>query len=473
VLEEAGCRVTSIADCDYRLFRSRNAFEKVRTRLRCALEGVLADSSLRRPIRFVGHNLNLGKNCALSAAFADIAAAQAAVGDDVRFYSVVHDRFEEGRVDMLRVIQGLEHQGVRMAELLYPAAGGAMTFVTPSRSTATRLSRSGLVAKVLFNPVAPAPISGHSTRVKKALVQSCQRERIAFRPSCPVTFYPMRIIARKNPVEALLVAPVLMGSNLLLGAPGTSRTDLLLCERMQRMCAELELPVVFDVGKWLGAFAVDRTDEPLSFRSAYAAADLCLSTSVLEGFGYALYEPWLHDVPLVGRRPQGFSPFAGLPFRHLYDALLVPIDWAGGRSFRRRLRWVRRSTGHGVKEGDEILRESERTGLVDFALLGHAQQFDILYRVASQPSLAEAIFFSRAGRRESARSLLSAVETGAIRSLVAQYRDAIESRLSPVDFEKAFRAVFLDTWKGRGGNNALFEPAGSRCDLTGALQLLP
>ena len=75
VLEEAGCRVTSIADCDYRLFRSRNAFEKVRTRLRCALEGVLADSSLRRPIRFVGHNLNLGKNCALSAAFADIAAA--------------------------------------------------------------------------------------------------------------------------------------------------------------------------------------------------------------------------------------------------------------------------------------------------------------------------------------------------------------------------------------------------------------
>ena len=37
----------------------------------------------------------------------------------------------------------------------------------------------------------------------------------------------------------------------------------------------------------------------------YRIADACISTSVLEGFGYGLREPWLYGRAVLGRLPCG------------------------------------------------------------------------------------------------------------------------------------------------------------------------
>lgn len=389
VLENAGVAVLGTPLCDYHRFRSRRAFERDRRRIALLLRNAM--QSLPRPLFVVAHNTNLGKNCALSAAWADVCAEQQR---GVRCFTVVHDRAEEGRVDLLAGIAALERLGVPMWTLLYPRPA-AHQYLSPSRDVCAALSHAGFAAAAVPNPV---PIPGAGTRgerIREFVDRGTERE-------CgggvrPVVFYPARCVARKNIIEAVLVGTVCMGHSLWLGARGTSPDDRRLVERLESFCRERGLPVLFDVGA-VASVGASRVGAPTpSFGDLYAGADVCLSTAVLEGFGYALYEPWVRGKALVGRVPQGFSHYAKLRFGHLYDTLDIPTSWVDRREFVSRARRLARCAGSSSRQArlPEGLLDAEH---VDFALLGARAQLSVLARLMEDPLSLERVLVRRGAR---------------------------------------------------------------------------
>jgi glycosyltransferase involved in cell wall biosynthesis len=58
----------------------------------------------------------------------------------------------------------------------------------------------------------------------------------------------------------------------------------------------------------------------------YRAADLVITTSILEGFGFSYIEPWIIDRAVIGRSIPFITPdfqAAGMKLGHLYAALIV------------------------------------------------------------------------------------------------------------------------------------------------------
>jgi hypothetical protein len=63
------------------------------------------------------------------------------------------------------------------------------------------------------------------------------------------------------------------------------------------------------------------------FEYLYAYSRLCISTSIAEGFGYGLYEPWLYFKEVLGRLPLGIPSTELIDLNYLYTRLPIPISW--------------------------------------------------------------------------------------------------------------------------------------------------
>ncbi|MBN1308977.1 MAG: hypothetical protein JXA18_13725, partial [Chitinispirillaceae bacterium] len=97
---------------DYHAFRTRGSYQRSVEQLAGRLRRLLVSLPLRFPAAIIGHNLNLGKNPALSAAFARCARMRGGGEDRYRFFSVMHDFAEAGRIDLLCRLRRMTEQGV-------------------------------------------------------------------------------------------------------------------------------------------------------------------------------------------------------------------------------------------------------------------------------------------------------------------------------------------------------------------------
>jgi glycosyltransferase involved in cell wall biosynthesis len=321
-----GMEVANVNACGYRTFRSAASFRAAAGALLARIEKVALDPALPRPIYVVGHNLTLCKNAALSQAFALLALRQADRSDTIRFFSVVHDFAEEGRCDLMAQAHFLERRGVRILDALYPVSRN-LRYVAVSARTLRVLRHAGLDACLVPNLVAlPAPRPGARPAGRVHTIwKRTNRE--------PVLFYPGRIIARKNPVEAIILAQFFLSANLVLGEDGTSVADRALCRRLRHVCSRYNVRASFG---GLGKKRRGKTVSAETYSRMYQAADACISTSVLEGFGYALYEPWLHNKAVIGRIPSGLSPDEIPDASCLYERFLVPQEWVDVPGLRKR-----------------------------------------------------------------------------------------------------------------------------------------
>lgn len=323
--------VISLRQADYHFFRSARAFYRVRDTLERQVKAILKDGNLPTPCVVVGHNLTLGKNPALSAAFSRIAKELGTSGE-YRFFSVIHDFAEEGRVHLMHRLRRLEAQNTAIFDALYPGSE-TVTYVTLNERNRRVLTEAGFRAYLLPNPVekpqAATRRDGRDTaHMSAALYQYARTRAGVFYPQRPTIFYPVRIITRKNIVEAVIVACLLFETNLVLGGYGTSTGDRAFARRLEKMCRMHALPLLCDVDgmKSSGAHADTVPDEPFAAMFSYARA--CITTSIAEGFGYALFEPWMHDTPLIGRVPLGMQQLhAGAWMPHLYTGLQIPVAW--------------------------------------------------------------------------------------------------------------------------------------------------
>jgi hypothetical protein len=100
---------------------------------------------------------------------------------------------------------------------------------------------------------------------------------------------------------------------------------------LDRFVREYRLPVTIGLGDLIALEREPDSEDEARIRSysvgdLYRAADLVITTSVLEGFGFAYIEPWLLDRAVIGRSIPYITPdfqAAGMKLGHLYNALIV------------------------------------------------------------------------------------------------------------------------------------------------------
>lgn len=319
----------SIKDCNYHTFRTRKAFSTVKERLLRKLENIISSQQLPHPVCVVGHNLSLGKNVALSAAFEQL-VNQYYLRNDVRFYSVIHDMAEEGRTRLMCRIRYMKSLGIPVWKYLYPQNN--IEYVVLNKRNYTLFNHAGFSVSLLPNPIdnvkCPARFSKKEHQsIDSALLQLAQNDRTRFDKSAPTFFYPVRVVSRKNVLEAIMVTRLIHRANLLVGRSGTSRHDQKLFTEIKRISQKYNLPVVLDVERLHRYLPKRLLEKGTVFSLLYNYSDVCISTSIGEGFGYALYEPWLYGKKVTGRLPRGIAPVELIDLSHLYTRFDIPISW--------------------------------------------------------------------------------------------------------------------------------------------------
>ena len=248
------------------------------------------------------HNHSLGKNFALPVAVACWA------GEGRKLLLQIHDFAENGRpANYRKLLDELAGEGGLQ---LYPVAP-QVAYALLNSADRERLQASGLNegCDLLPNPVAlPAgrrPVEARELGADRLIV------------------YPTRAIRRKNIGEAVLWATsVEPGEKIVLTAAPSPGRDRERMNEWKVFAEELHLPVVFDAQSLLNCSTVD----------FLRGAELCLTTSVAEGFGMAFLEPWLAGRGLCGRDLAGVTQDfreAGLNLEALYPRLDVPEALAG------------------------------------------------------------------------------------------------------------------------------------------------
>jgi hypothetical protein len=183
-----------------------------------------------------------------------------------------------------------------------------------------------------------------------------------------VTFllYPVRCIRRKNIEEAIFLTKLLNSLSegkssrknahlkgnfhLLVGLKALENDDIRYCDQITNFIKTKELPVTIGFNDLV---SLDRHCDPnrpdkikkYCIGDLYRVADLIVTTSILEGFGFSYIEPWVVDRAVIGRSIPFITPdfqATGMKLGHLYSALLVD-------------RQDYKDIGRGEKEPDKAL----------------------------------------------------------------------------------------------------------------------
>lgn len=252
------------------------------------------------------HNPGLGKNPALTAAFRRLVCEGAPV------VSHCHD-FPEDRPEndayLSRVAQDL---GYSLSDLLYPD-GPHVHYLALTTTDCERLRAYGVPATHITR--APNPIQAPDDDISRqdAHAQICRSCDIP--ASCRIITYPIRVIQRKNVPEILLLAALFQNDIYwLVTLPPRNPQEKPAYEHWKSCAESHNLPVRFDVGL------------TVPFPTIMRGSSAIISTSIREGFGMAFLEPWMYDVPVIGRNlPSVTDDFIneGMRFTHLYDTINV------------------------------------------------------------------------------------------------------------------------------------------------------
>jgi hypothetical protein len=441
----------NIPECSYRSFPTKDVFFKTREVLVRKLMAIIHSDGVLKPLCVIGHNLTIGKNCALSSAFAFCSRLCENGTDDVRFFSIIHDFAEEGRSDCLKYINSLQDLGIDIWDDLYPKTSN-LRFVVPSKRNYTFLKKAGFNVDLLANPVETEKVKRKGIVLEKRiafkkLISYSKREHTPFDPALPTLFYPARVISRKNIIEALLVSNIICKANLLVGKCGPSAAHRALYSKIKKLCVKYKAPVVFDCSE---RFAPKKSKN--SFPSIlFDVADACISTSIAEGFGYAFYEPWTNNKYIIGRRPMDFSPLPGMKFPGLYTRMPIPVSWIPiddcVRKYFDRMRQyyhvrnVKRYSSF-AKFRPEFKAAFIKNNTIDFACLDETTQFNVAQRLLESQSMVRE--WERLCGKE-LKQIRDAVKIGLLpkQSLIRSNQDIIKKKISGEKFVQNFAQCFF------------------------------
>ena len=203
------------------------------------------------------------------------------------------------------------------------------------------------------------------------------------RPS-NLVLYPIRAIRRKNIGEAILLSLFFeRGEKLAITLPPNSPVDFPAYEGWKQLVAQRNLNIEFEAG--LHA----------RFPELVHASQLLITTSIMEGFGFAYLEPWLAGKLLWGRKlPEICVDFEknGVQLPHLYTALDIPLAWIDKDNFR--TEWMDRVRSVSDHFNTPVSRVGLETAFgqitaadrIDFGLLNECYQKQVIGRILDDPS---------------------------------------------------------------------------------------
>ena len=317
---EVQIEVDARLDYSERVWPDRNAFWQEASDLAHWFLQHVDDASL-----FWAHNPTLGKNALVTAGL--MTAAQKAVSSGVqhRFLYHIHDFAECGRLWNLKNLRRCWGDGG--LDDFYPVCRN-VSYGVLNKADSQRLAQAGIPRENIF--VLPnaipfiRPERGKDKRsISKYLQGYAQVSGYQFEYGRPWWTLPIRLIRRKNVVEALLLAAIAEDSpQLLITLDANSEPERPYAEAVKNLFRKGKHAAVVGFGHEL-------VGSSFSFDDLLLASDVVVSTSLLEGFGFTFLEGANRGRPLIGRNlPDVTSDFtdAGFPVTALYDQLLVPID---------------------------------------------------------------------------------------------------------------------------------------------------
>ena len=259
------------------------------------------------------HNIGLGKNAALTYAMYLLAK------EGQQLINHAHDFPEDRPNNYSYLKEGLKTLGIDdMPSILYPEIENYLFGVLNSHDR-QRLIGFGLTeqrVKLWPNPVsAPNVSSGLSkAEAKRKIVEALNLDAEKM-----LVAYPVRVIRRKNIGEYILLAAAFAQSaNFIVTLPPLNPVEIEPYQKWVTFCQEHNINLTFEAGL------------KAEFEWVMKGADVCFTTSIMEGFGMVFVEPWLWDTPVAGREIAAVLPdlkALGITYPLIYDQL--EVEWKG------------------------------------------------------------------------------------------------------------------------------------------------
>jgi FMN phosphatase YigB (HAD superfamily) len=304
------------------------------------------------------NNHSLGKNRLI----ADVVALLAEAGE--RLVLHLHDLAEDGRPQNYPLIANCPK--------LYPISLRIRYAFLNSRDRQT-FTTAGLRHEnsvLLPNPIAVSA-SLHDLAVG----------------SSPLLFAPIRGIRRKNIGELVLLSALApAGTRVAISRAPLNPEALPIHENWRKFAGKHRLPIGFDVVDHFTPAAGSSAD----FESWLSHASHIVTTSVAEGFGLPFLESIAWEKPLIGRDLPHLTTDHGIGCGHLYQRILIPVDWIDltilesylTTTLERNHRLYRRPLAGYQIAG--ILKSLVHDGMVDFGNLPEPLQQGIIERLAEK-----------------------------------------------------------------------------------------
>lgn len=331
------------------------------------------------------HNLNLGKNPVLTLAVSDMNA------EGYRLFNHCHDFAEDRPPNMdyfEKIIKG--HFGKNPEEVMYPVRPDYL-FGTLNSFDRERIIRKGIPEDQVI--LLPNPVhfeQQHHCNKKQAKADLC--DELGLDTAKTMITYPVRVIRRKNIGEFILLAVLFEEeANWLVTQPPKNPQEITHYEQWKQLCNDLNIPVHWEVGT------------KVDFEKLLIGTDVCISTSIREGFGMVFLEPWLPGTPVMGRNIGYVTKdliASGVDFPLLYDKLDVKIngtihdfgeiDPQKQQNFIHRIRNDRsekkkiRNMNPGLKimfdkVTDDLIQKNQETIKAKYSLENYASRLDGIY----------------------------------------------------------------------------------------------
>jgi glycosyltransferase involved in cell wall biosynthesis len=253
------------------------------------------------------HNLNLGKNPLLTLAAYHLAKR------GVCIVNHCHD-FAEDRPGNFAFLQAVIQDFFKedLQKVLYPDLENYY-YAVLTRHDFKRLNIYGISDDrivVLPNAITFKKMEREGVDLTKRI-----KENFSIKPSLKICLYPVRGIQRKNIGEFILLS-VLFGrqSAWMITQPPKNPSEIVFYDQWKKFCKDNKIPVIFEAG------------EIADIADLLSAADFCITTSIMEGFGMAFLEPWLAGVPVIGRNISYITDELkqnGIQLPLLYDQFVV------------------------------------------------------------------------------------------------------------------------------------------------------
>ncbi len=301
------------------IWPSREAFEDEAIRISELLLGYGKKETI-----FWVHNPTIGKNPALTRAL--IIAAQKAEKESLPYCFLyhIHDFPECGRPNNLKYLLNCYPGGG--LKILYPESLNTF-FICINSSDRGLLIQSGVPeSKVFFLPNAisvnyEAASVTSTVHVDSALEKYAEKHGYVFKKGSPWWLMPIRLIRRKNALEAFFLEVLDEGMQILITLDANSQPEYPYANAVKDVIRR-------EKASGMVGFGAELVGKAFSFDELILASRAIVTTSLMEGFGFAFLEGPIHGKPVIGRNlPHVTKDFGqlGLPLDDLYDSFYVPV----------------------------------------------------------------------------------------------------------------------------------------------------